>query len=260
MKMTKDIICIKLGGSVITDKSTPYTARTDTIRQIAKTLRKIKKPLLITHGVGSFAHTSAKKYGGKNGYTDKWGIAKVASDVMEINTIVMNIFIEEGLPAISFSPRSMQIAKKGKLYKSFFDPIYEALSQDLIPVVYGDGIWDIAQKTTIFSGETTLSYICKYLQKKDFTISKVIQLSDVDGVLDHKKKVIPQITQKNWQEVKGFINSGNVVDVTGGMTHKVEESLALTKYGISTLIINGNKTNGLKNALLNKLVQGTQVC
>jgi isopentenyl phosphate kinase len=67
MKMTKDIICIKLGGSVITDKSTPYTARRETIRAIARTLQKIKKPLLITHGVGSFAHTSAKKYGGNNG-------------------------------------------------------------------------------------------------------------------------------------------------------------------------------------------------
>lgn len=259
MKMTKDIICIKLGGSVITDKSTPYTARKETIREIARTLLKIKKPLLITHGVGSFAHTSAKKYGGKNGYTDKWGIAKVASDVMAINTIVMETFIEAGLPVISFSPRSMQIAKKGRLHKSFFDPILEALSQGLIPVVYGDGIWDIEQKTTIFSGETTLSHICQYLQKKGNSISKVIQLSDVDGVLDQNKKVIPQITHTNWREVKEFITTGSVVDVTGGMTHKVEQSLALTKYGIKTWIVNGANQKSLASLTGGKKIYGTVI-
>jgi isopentenyl phosphate kinase len=95
----------------------------------------------------------------------------------------------------------------------------------LIPVVYGDVIFDNQQKTTIFSGEKTLSHICRYLQKQNYTVSKVIQLSDVDGVLDHNKKLIPQITFDNWKKVKGFITNGKVVDVTGGMTHKVESLL-----------------------------------
>ena len=104
---------MKIGGSVITDKAVAYKVNNEVIRTIAQSLSQINTPILISHGVGSFAHTSAKKYGGKNGYTNRWGIAKVARDAQEINRIVMDIFLEEGLPAISFSPRSFLLTEKG---------------------------------------------------------------------------------------------------------------------------------------------------
>src|SRR5260221_14747102 len=104
--MDQHLSCFKLGGSVITNKAVPYAAKKDVIRKIARSLQKIKSPMLISHGGGSFAHPSAKKYGGKDGYKSRWGVAKVARDAQEINRIVMDIFIEEKLPVISFSPRS----------------------------------------------------------------------------------------------------------------------------------------------------------
>lgn len=257
--MEKSILCIKLGGSVITDKKTPYTAKKEIIMSIARSLKKIKQPLLIAHGSGSFAHTSAKKYGGKNGYTDKWGIAKVNFDVMQINNIVMEIFIEEKLPVVSFAPRSMFLTKKGEVEEYFFDPFMQVIEQGLIPVVYGDVIWDSEQKTTIFSGEKTLNLICRYLKKKGFGLPKIIQLSDVDGVLDHNQNVIPEITRKNWIDVKKMITKSTVVDVTGGMTHKIEEALTLTKYGIETWIVNGNSKLQLKQVFLEDKPRGTVI-
>ncbi|HZE87836.1 MAG TPA: isopentenyl phosphate kinase [Methylomirabilota bacterium] len=248
--MKQEILCIKLGGSVITDKKNPYSPNQDSIRRIAQELKKIKKPLLIAHGVGSFAHTSAQKYGGKNGYTNKWGIAKVTHDVQAINQIVMEIFLEEGLSAVFFSPRSFLIAKKGKLQKAFFDPIVEAISQQLIPVICGDVIWDTMQKTTIFSGETTLNILCRYLQKQQFVIAKIIQLTDVDGVLDKHRNVIPEIMKENWPEIKKVIFKNDIVDVTGGMAHKVENALTMAQSGIETWIVNGKKERIL-NVILN---------
>ena len=116
----KELLCLKLGGSVITDKEIPYKANVERIRVIAKYLRRIKTPLLIAHGAGSFAHTSAKKYGGKKGYRNAWGIAKVSFDAMTINQIVMEVLLEEKLPVIAFSPRSFLFTKAGKLKKYFF--------------------------------------------------------------------------------------------------------------------------------------------
>jgi isopentenyl phosphate kinase len=234
------VLCIKIGGSVITDKAVAYKANREAIRSIAKTLKSIKMPLLIGHGSGSFGHTSAAKYGGKNGYTDAWGIAKVARDAQEINRIVMDIFIEEKLPAISFSPRSFLLTKSGALDESFCKPIVQALEQGLIPVIYGDVIWDRVQKTTIFSGETTLNLLCRHLQRNDYSVSKVIQLCNVDGVMDDERHVIPEITKNNWEEMQAHIKNATVVDVTGGMRHKVEDALALSVYGIETFLMNGN--------------------
>src|SRR5438477_490898 len=83
--------------------------------------------------------------------------------------------------------------------KTIFDPLKEALKQRLIPVIYGDVIWDTKWKTTIYSGETTLHLLTRYLKRHDFQVSKIIQLTNVDGVLDEKNNVIPEITYKNWQ-------------------------------------------------------------
>lgn len=258
MDTLNKLLCFKIGGSVLTDKNIPYTAKPATIRNIATGLKKIKLPLFIAHGSGSFGHTSAQKYGGKNGYESTLGIAKVARDAEEINRIVMDIFIQEGLPAISFSPRSFFLAEKGELQKSFLDPLLQALNQGLIPVVYGDVIWDSSQKSTIFSGETTLNIVCRFLKKEGKNIAKVIQLCDVDGVLDSNKKVIPEITNENWDKIKGYIKKSEVADVTGGMLHKVEDALSLAQDGIETWIINGNTLPRI-SSFKEKLTKGTIV-
>src|SRR3989344_5723934 len=114
----KNVILVKFGGSIITDKNIPYKARPDAIRSLAKELKRVKNvSIVLAHGQGSFAHTSAKEFGGKKGYKSKWGIAKVARDAMEINRIVMDILIEEGVPAVSLRPMSMIQTSAGKIKK-----------------------------------------------------------------------------------------------------------------------------------------------
>ncbi len=252
--MRQKIICIKLGGSVITNKKIPYHARTDAIKKIAESLKKINTPLVISHGSGSFGHTSAAKYCKKHGYKSKWGIAKVAFDAMEINKIVTEILIREKLPAVSFRPMSHITAEKGEIKDSFFDPILLALGQGLIPVVYGDVIWDLEWKSTVFSGEKTLNALSTYLQKNGYLIEKIIELCDVDGVFDSGGKVIPYINKLLWKSVKSNIRTGSQADVTGGMKHKVEAALDLAEFGISTNIINGNRSQAFIDAINKKSV------
>jgi len=46
------MILIKLGGSIITNKEKPLSARRKTIDSLSKSLKKIKEPIIIVHGVG----------------------------------------------------------------------------------------------------------------------------------------------------------------------------------------------------------------
>lgn len=254
-----NLILIKLGGSVITDKNLPYVAKPKEIRRLVKELKPFAKNIIIAHGSGSFGHTSATKYGGKKGYKSKVGIAKVARDASEINRIVIDIFINENIPVVSLRPMSMILARNGKMQKNFFQIIESVVKQGLIPVVYGDVIWDKEWKSTIFSGETTLSYVAKYLLKRGFKINKIIEVSDTNGVNDEKGKTIPEITINSWRQQKIYISKSKVSDVTGGMSHKIEEALEISKMKIETLIINGNIKNELKNALMNKKTGGTLI-
>jgi isopentenyl phosphate kinase len=259
MKSLKKITLVKLGGSVITDKKVPYVAKVKVIKRLAKELKACPTPLIIAHGSGSFGHTSAALFGGKKGYKTTIGLAKVARDAMEINRIVMDILVNEDLPAISFRPLSMIMTNKGKTGSVFFKSLEEALAQGLIPVVYGDIILDKEWKSTIYSGETTLNNIALYLKDKGFSINKIIEVGETNGVYNDKKETIREITKTSWLKTKQFIFNPNRVDVTGGMTHKISEALTIAKKGIETLIINGNKTNELSNAILGKQTKGTVI-
>jgi isopentenyl phosphate kinase len=259
MKSLKKITLVKLGGSVITDKKVPYSAKVSAIKRLAGELKTCSNGLIIAHGSGSFGHTSAAKFGGKKGYKTKIGIAKVARDAMEINRIVMNILIEQKIPAISFRPMSMISANAGKTEGVFFEAVELALKQGLIPVVYGDVILDKKWKSTIYSGETTLGKIALFLKRKGFTIKKIIQIGETNGVYNDKKETISEISKNSWPKIKKFMFKLTAKDVTGGMKHKIEEALKMAKIGAETLIINGNTKNELKNAILGKKVKGTVI-
>jgi isopentenyl phosphate kinase len=254
----KDVILVKFGGSIITDKNVPYKPRLDVIRGLAKELKKVTKAsIVLAHGSGSFGHTSAEKFGGKRGYKSKWGIAKVARDAMEINRIVMDILIEEGLPAVSLRPMSMMITDAGKLKNNLFEIIEETLKQELMPVVYGDVLFDKKWKTTIYSGETTLNEIGIYLMRKGFKVGKIIQVGETNGVYDDKGKTIPSINKRNWKTIEHYILNSKRADVTGGMKHKIENALGIADKGIETWITSGIIPREFNHALRGKNIHGT---
>ena len=62
----RELVFVKLGGSLITDKTKPFTARMDIIKRLAEEIHEAKGEgklkLLIGHGGGSFPHVPAKKY------------------------------------------------------------------------------------------------------------------------------------------------------------------------------------------------------
>lgn len=48
-----------------------------------------------------------------------------------------------------------------------------------------------------------------------------------------------------------------IVDVSKSMEHKGEEALLMTKYGIETVIINGNKPNTLTDFIKDKQMEAS---
>jgi len=72
--MGKELTVIKLGGSLLTDKSKPYTARKSVIASAARELKEcieegLIESLIIVHGVGSFGHPPVLEYKLYKGFT-----------------------------------------------------------------------------------------------------------------------------------------------------------------------------------------------
>jgi isopentenyl phosphate kinase len=261
------LIIIKLGGSVITDKTKSLTARRSTIlrlgREIVEGQKKYPGKIIITHGSGSFGHPVAKKYKTHLGLINSnslLGMVRTSEAAIKINRIVMENLLKSGLLARSFSPASMITAKNFNLNSCCIKPIELALDLNTVPVMYGDVVMDTEKGFCIFSAEKVIATIAKSLSK-NYRIDKIIYCTDTDGVYDEKGKTISKISQKNFSTIKQAISGSKSNDVTGGMFHKVIESLKFSeRYRTEVFLINGNKQNELREVILkNNYERGTLI-
>lgn len=261
----EELILIKLGGSLITDKNKPYVAKLMVISRLAQEIEDAQSPkygIIVAHGSGSFGHTLASKYGTVDGIKRKkdiYGLCLVQQDAIAINRIVNKIFLKNKLNCLSFVPSSFSFAQNKKLKAIFIEPIIAALNLGIIPIVFGDVILDEEKGCCIFSGEVTLDNLALELKKHSFTVKKVIQCGITNGVYDVHGRTINQITFKNFPRIEKQLGGSDGVDVTGGMHHKVKESLRLTLLGIKSLIISGKAPGNLKKAILGGKVKGTLI-
>jgi len=224
-------------------------------------MEKFSGKIVIGHGSGSFGHTVAAKYQTQDGIINKRsieGLTLVADAAIRINRIVVKNFLRIGLPVFSLSPASFLTAEDQKPHKVFLDPIFELLHRGLIPIIYGDVILDAKSGCCIFSSEKTLNILASNLVK-EFKILKVIHCGDTDGVYNSEGKTIPMITEGSFRTFQKAIGGSRATDVTGGMFHKVKESLEVARLGVCSLVINGKKPGNLKSAILGKKTEGTLI-
>ncbi len=262
------LILIKLGGSVITDKGKPFTARRSVINKLVKEIKIAKNKLdkntlfLIGHGGGSFPHVPAAKYLTHRGLINKnslRGLSLTADAAIQINRIVVEEFLKEKIDVLSFSPLSFIYSNNEQTSNVLLIGIKRCFDIGITPIIYGDVIMDKTKGFCIFSAEKTLSILARKL-RKDYKIEKLIEVGDTDGVYDLKGKTIPEVNSKNFKDIKKYIRGSKSTDVTGGMIHKVEESLKLAKKTkIKTLLINGKRKESLLNAIINQSHSGSWV-
>lgn len=233
-----ELILLKLGGSVITDKTKPFTARTDVIERLAQeinnafTERGDDLQLIIGHGSGSFGHEVAAKHRTHQGAVgpDSWlGFAEVAHAAAELNHLVVNALRRAGVPAMRFQPSaSMRTRGEQLMYFETF-PLKEALKHGLVPVVYGDVSVDAAQGMSIVSTEVLFDNLAREL-----TPNRIVLTGQVDGVYEADPttnpaaEMIEDIDRNNWDEVEAMLSGSHGTDVTGGMFTKVRDMYRLT--------------------------------
>jgi isopentenyl phosphate kinase len=255
----KNLIFIKLGGSLITDKSRPYTIREDVIKRVCREIHEAREGsnsrVLIGHGGGSFPHVSASKYETHKGLINdnSWeGFVRVQNDAAKLNRIIVSSLIEAGEKAISIQPSASCIARGDQIIEWYTKPIESALSKGLIPVPYGDVCLDLKKEFCIISTEEVFRFLAKKLKPE-----RVIMAGKTDGVFDSGGKVVNEITKNNLNKIKkSLMSSDGIADVTGGMVLKVEKSMGM---GVEVEIVNGLKANVLKKSLLGERGLGTVI-
>jgi len=253
----KNLILVKLGGSLITDKTKPFTPRLDVIKRLSKEIHEVREKknlkMVVAHGGGSFPHKPAKDFKTQEGIINEKsyrGISLVQDAASRLNRIVVKSFIEVGENAVSVQPSAGLIAENGRIKNWCLESLKEMLKKNLLPVPYGDVALDIKKGCCIISTEEILNYLARELGSK-----KIILVGITDGVFDKDPNrhpaanLIPEITSKNYKNIKKYLKGSGGIDVTGGMLHRVKRMFELTGFGVESQIINGEKEGNLKRAL-----------
>lgn len=263
----KKLTLIKLGGSVITNKEVPMMVREDVlkrlVKEIARAQKEIDSAVIIGHGQGSFGHAPALRYKTMEGFVHKdsvMGMAITQDTAAQLNRIVVHELINEHVPAASFLFSNTVISKDRKADQWCFDVLDAYLKSGLVPVTGGDVIVDKKQGCTIWSTEQVLSHIAQHFgEHYHYEIGRIIHVTEVDGMLTAQGQLIPRVNRKNELEINAHLNGTKGFDVTGGMGHKIDESLQLLDQGIESYILSGLKKDNLYHALKGESWEGTYI-
>ena len=242
------MILIKLGGSIITNKEKPLSPRRKTIDNLAKSLKKINEPIIIVHGGGSYGHYWSVKYDmhTKEKKYDLRGVSIIKNSMIDLNKIILDSLLKNRLSPYCLPPTDFMTGNKPILKK--VKEIEKIAKSGMIPVTFGDALWFGQNKTYILSGDKIMTHLAKILKPR----LSIFALNE-DGLYSDLK------SKKLIYELKGEQPSisENKMDVTGGMTRKVEEASKISKMGMKVFFVNGNKPERIVIAIKNKGFEGT---
>jgi isopentenyl phosphate kinase len=242
---------LKIGGSILTDKTVGLTARPAAIQAVAEEIACYPKDLVLVHGAGSFGHFPAKKYGLPQNFSPE-GLRVTHNSVTKLNDLVVEALARAGAFPMPIHPFSCLVLRDGRIDRFPLDPIKEMLRDGLMPVLHGDVAMDINLKSGIVSGDQLVPYIAKNLQAKVVAIG-----SNVDGVL-FSGKPLAEISRQFLSSMESSLGGSAGVDVTGGMKGKIMELLDLADCGIDSVIFNAAKEGNIGLAIKGEPV-GTRI-
>ena len=258
-KYNDEYIVIKCGGSVLVDNELFNIF----IKDIS-VLNKLGFIPIIVHGGGKRISNKLNELGIKSNFikglrvTEKETIEVVEQVLIEFNSEIIKALKEQKCDSQTINSRENNImtvvqentelgfvGTPSNINKSMIDKIVD---KKKVPVIAPLGL-DENNQTYNINADTAAGAIAKKIEAR-----RLIIMSDVEGVLDSNKKLIPEI---NSESIHELIN-GEIV--TGGMIPKINNCLDVASNGVKgVVIIDGRKNHSLLFELLSDKGSGTLI-
>src|SRR3990167_297348 len=232
----KPLYIIKIGGSLLTDKSkTKSKFRKKIVSSVIKQIIEAKKQknfnLILVHGAGAYPHFLTTKYkinDGFKGSKSAEGFVRIKSELFKLNNFLCDECIKAGLGVCTVQPSAVIFTENGKI-RSFDTRLIDALLlMEIVPILMGDDSIDSKKGISVLSGDTIVAYLAKKYKAR---------------------KVIKVINKKNIKNILEDIKIHNIYDASGEMKGKLQAiSKDLANYKVQ--IISGLKSGYLKKAIL----------
>ena len=265
-----ELVFLKLGGSLITDKDKPYTPRLDKLKELADEIASSLtsgRHLVLGHGSGSFGHAAAKQFSTRDRVgagsprpgaglpSPYWGgFAEVWFQASQLNRFVMEALRAAGIPSVALAPISAVTSREVRVARWDLTPLRSALEAGLLPVIYGDVIFDEARGGTILSTEDLFAHLARELRP-----NRILLAGLEAGVWEDfpaRTRLVSEIHLQSYEAMRAGIGASASVDVTGGMAAKVEQVFGLVQQvpGLTAQIFSAEERGNLARALAGERV------
>ena len=251
------LLFLKLGGSLITEKDRPHTPRLDVLDRLAREVAEARRlgfarRMILGHGSGSYGHVPANRYGTRQGVRgpDEWaGFSEVWQEAAALNHLVMEALQRVGLPALALPPSAALVARDGHPQRWELGPLRMALQAGLLPVVYGDVVFDTQRGGTILSTEDLFDHLARLLRPQSILLAGIE--AGVWADYPTCSQLLNEIHPEFLREGAEGLQASEFTDVTGGMRSKVRQSLDLVQAipGLEVWIFSGLEPGSIYRAL-----------
>jgi acetylglutamate kinase len=258
-KYNDEFIIIKCGGSILID---PRLFKIF-VEDVA-VLKKLGFNPIIVHGGGKRISKKLSELNIKSNFinglrvTDKNTINIVEDVLIEFNKEIVNALKDQSCETrritskeyniVTVKPESDKLGFVGTPTHIKTDVLKEIIKVNEVPVVAPLGL-DENNQTFNINADTVAGSIAKELKARRLMI-----ISDVEGVLDNKKKLIAEINSSKANEL---------IDqkiISGGMIPKINNCLDVAKNGVKGVcIIDGRKNHSVLFELLSDKGSGTLI-
>ena len=267
------IVVIRYGGHAMGDKKLAHTFAED-----ITILQKLGIKPVIIHGGGPQIGSMLDKLKIESSFVDGLRITneetvKIVEMVLSgsINKDIVNKIHTAGGLAIGLSGKDAKIILADKLSDKFKDPnsniekfldigfvgkpikidpsIINLVSNNLmIPIIAPVG-FGINGETYNINADTAAGAIASSLKAE-----RILLLTDVEGVLDHEKKLISNISVLKAESMV------NEKIITGGMIPKIKTCLETVESGVkAAVIIDGRSPHAILREIFTKSGSGTMI-
>ena len=258
-KYNDEYIVIKCGGSVLIDQNL-----FDIFIQDISTLNKLGFTPIIVHGGGKRISNKLNEIGLESKFikglrvTDKETIKVVEEVLIDFNKEIINALDKQNCESQSINSKENNIltvvqeneelgfvGSPTNVDQSIIDKI---IADKKVPIIAPLGL-DKNDQTYNVNADTAAGFIAKKINAR-----RLIILSDVEGVLDNNKNLIPEI---NSESIKELIDNETI---TGGMIPKINNCLDVASNGVKgVVIIDGRKNHSVLFELLSDGGSGTLI-
>jgi acetylglutamate kinase len=258
-KYNDEYIVIKCGGSVLIDQNL-----FDIFIKDISTLNKLGFTPIIVHGGGKRISNKLNEIGLESKFikglrvTDKETIKVVEEVLIDFNKEIINALDQQNCESQSINSKENNIltvvqeneelgfvGSPTNVDQSIIDKI---IADKKVPIIAPLGL-DKNDQTYNVNADTAAGYIAKKINAR-----RLIILSDVEGVLDNNKNLIPEI---NSESIKDLIDNETI---TGGMIPKINNCLDVASNGVKgVVIIDGRKNHSVLFELLSDEGSGTLI-